>query len=177
MAEFPTVFEDAPFRFMTGLPMHIDLWDDAVPCRHYRAHTIPFQWRAAFKAQLAFLVTKGVIEKALSSSPSHGGGPEEVVRRTMDHCGSHRPKQVRATSCLSHPSAKRGRHQHPTRHAVFYHVRLATRLLAGPPGRRKLEVDHLHHSVGSLPFPAKCHGAHVSRGRAKPARRRCTRRR
>ena len=64
MAEFPTVFEDAPFRSMTGPPMHIDLRDDAVPCRHYRAHsTIPFQWRAAVEAQLASMVTKGVIEK------------------------------------------------------------------------------------------------------------------
>ena len=63
MAEFPTVFDDAPFRSMTGPPMHIDLRDDAVPCRHYRARTIPFQWRAAVKAQLASMVTKGVIEK------------------------------------------------------------------------------------------------------------------
>ena len=63
MAEFPTVFEDAPFRSMTGPPMHIDLRDDAVPCRHYRACTIPFQWRTAVEAQLASMVTKGVIEK------------------------------------------------------------------------------------------------------------------
>ena len=48
---------------MTGPPMHIDLWDDAVPGRHYRARTVPFQWRSAAEAQLASLVTKGVIEK------------------------------------------------------------------------------------------------------------------
>ena len=44
--------------------------------------------------------------------------------------------------------------------------------MAGAPWRRKIEVDHLHHSVGSLPFPAKRHGAHLSWGRAQPARRR-----
>ena len=63
MAEFPTVFEDAPFRSMTEPPMHIDLRDDAVPYCRYRVRTIPFQWRAAVEAQLASMVTKGVIEK------------------------------------------------------------------------------------------------------------------
>ena len=48
---------------MTGLPMHFDLREDAVPCRHYRARTISFQRRAAVEAQLASMVTKGVIEK------------------------------------------------------------------------------------------------------------------
>ena len=43
IAEFPTVFEYAPFRSITGPPMHIDLRDDAVPCRHYRARTTIFR--------------------------------------------------------------------------------------------------------------------------------------
>ena len=65
MEEFPTVFEDALFCSMTGPPVHIDLRDDAVPCRHYRARTIPVPvaWRTAVEAQLASMVTKGVIEK------------------------------------------------------------------------------------------------------------------
>ena len=63
MAEVPTVFEDVPFHSMTGPPVHIDLREDAVPCRHYRTRTIPFQRRGAVEDQLASMVTKVVIEK------------------------------------------------------------------------------------------------------------------
>ena len=61
VAEFPTVFEDASFRSTTRPPMHITLQSDTVPCSTYWAHTIPFLWRTTVKAQLAFMVTKGVI--------------------------------------------------------------------------------------------------------------------
>ena len=63
VAEFPSVFQDAPFRPMAGPPMHINLRSDAVPCQHYRARTVPFQWRDAVEAQLSSMVSKGVIEK------------------------------------------------------------------------------------------------------------------
>ena len=64
--------------------------------------------------------------------PLHGGGPEEGLRRTTDHSGFHWPQQMYAMSCLSHPSCKGVRRQHPARHVVFYHVGLSVQLLAGP---------------------------------------------
>ena len=45
--------------------MYINLRSDAVPCQHYRARTVPFQWRDAVEAQLSSMVSKGVIEKVL----------------------------------------------------------------------------------------------------------------
>ena len=63
MAEFPSVFQDGPFRAMEGPPMHIDLRSDATPCRQYRARTIPFQWRDAVEQQLNTMVAKDVIER------------------------------------------------------------------------------------------------------------------
>ena len=63
VAEFPSVFQDAPFRPMAGPPLRINLRRDAVPCQHYRARTVPLQWRDAVEAQLSSIVSKGVIEK------------------------------------------------------------------------------------------------------------------
>ena len=42
--------------------MHIELEDDAVPCRHYKARTVPFHWRQAVQGQLEDMVDKGNVE-------------------------------------------------------------------------------------------------------------------
>ena len=81
VAEFRSVFQDAPFWPMAGPPMHINPRSDAVQCQHYRARTVTFQWRDAVEAQLSSMVSKGVIEKVPVGEllidhvvPSHGGG-------------------------------------------------------------------------------------------------------
>ena len=38
-------FADEPLRPMVGPPMHIDLTEGAIPCRHFKARSIPFRWR------------------------------------------------------------------------------------------------------------------------------------
>ena len=63
VAEFPSVFQGASFLPLAEPPMHINLRSDAVPGQHYRARTVPFQWRDAVEAQLSSMVSKGVIEK------------------------------------------------------------------------------------------------------------------
>ena len=79
MAEFPSVFQDAPLRSMAGPPMHITLRSDAVPCRHYRARAIPFQWRDAVEGQLSSMEAKGVIEKVPVGEPFTWCHPMVVV--------------------------------------------------------------------------------------------------
>ena len=63
VAEFPSVFQDAPFSPMAGPPMHINLRSDAGPCQHYRTRIVPFQWRDVVEAQLSSMMSIGVIEK------------------------------------------------------------------------------------------------------------------
>ena len=145
------------------------------------ARTIPFQWSAAVKAQLASMVTKGVIEKVPVGESFTWCHPMMVVPKkssaepqiTVDLTGLNKYVQRSAypTECQTRSS--------PASHQACGILRRWTRgrLLADSPGRRKLKVDHLHHSVGSLPFPAKRYGAHLSRRQTQPARRRGTRRR
>ena len=62
LEEFPEVFNDEPFRAMKGPPIHIELREDAIPCKHYKPRTIPFHWQAQVKQQLDSMVNSGVIE-------------------------------------------------------------------------------------------------------------------
>ena len=63
LEEFAQVFCDRPFKTMDGPPMHIDIVEYAIPCRHYRARNIPFQWRESVEAQLKDMEEQGIIEK------------------------------------------------------------------------------------------------------------------
>ena len=63
MEEFSEVFQDEPFRPMAGPAMHIDLVDGAIPCRHFKARTIPFKWRESVHWQRKKMEEKNIIEK------------------------------------------------------------------------------------------------------------------
>ena len=63
IAEYPMLFQEEPFRAMTGPAMHIDLRRDAMPCRHLQPRTIPLRWRETVETQLTTMVAKGAIEK------------------------------------------------------------------------------------------------------------------
>ena len=63
LEEFAQVFCDRPFKTMDGPPMHIDIVENAIPCRHYCARNIPFQWRESVEAQLKYMEEQGIIEK------------------------------------------------------------------------------------------------------------------
>ena len=43
--------------------MHIDLQDNAVPCRHYRPRLVPFRWRESVQQQLEHMASQSIIEK------------------------------------------------------------------------------------------------------------------
>ena len=79
MAKFPSMFQDASLRSTAGPPMHITLRSDAVPCRHYPAHAIPFQRRDAVEGQLSSMESKGVIEKVPVREPFTWYHPMVVV--------------------------------------------------------------------------------------------------
>ena len=64
MEEFSEVFQDERFRTMAGPAMHSDLVDGAIPCRHFKARTIPFKWRESVHQQL-----KKMKETLLRRSP------------------------------------------------------------------------------------------------------------
>ena len=68
-----------PLRSMAGPPMHITLRSDAVPCRHYRARAILFQWRNAVEGQLSSMESKGVIKKVPVGEPFTWCHPMVVV--------------------------------------------------------------------------------------------------
>ena len=63
LEEFAQVFSDEPFNTMHGPPMHIDLQDNAVPCRHYRPRQVPFRWRESVQQQLGHMASQSIIEK------------------------------------------------------------------------------------------------------------------
>ena len=42
MSKWSEIFQEEPLKTMSGPPMHIELEDDAAPCRHYKARTVPF---------------------------------------------------------------------------------------------------------------------------------------
>ena len=138
VAELPSVFQDTPFCRTAGPLMHINLRSDAVPCQHYRAHTVPFQWRGAVEAQLSAMVSKGVIENVPvgESLPwCRGGGAQEAVSRAPDLRRPDRAEQVRWASRIPHPWTWRGRRQCSPRHEIFHHAGLVSRMLADCPWR------------------------------------------
>ena len=98
IADFSKVFSEEPFRAMEGPPMHIDLVDGTVPCRHYRARSIPFRWKESVFKQLAEMEAKGVIEKVPTGESYQWCHPMVVVpkknstepRITVDLTGLNR---------------------------------------------------------------------------------------
>ena len=176
MAEFPSVFQDAPLRSMAGPPMHITLRSDAVPCRHYRARAIPFQWRDAVEGQLSSMESKGVIEKVPVCEPFTWCHPMVVVPKKAsveppDHCRLDRDRKVRRAPGLSNP-AQRRRCQHPSGYALLHYLGLTSRVLADTPGRRELQADYIHHPLRRLSLPAQCHGPYLGWRRTQLSRRR-----
>ena len=79
IADFSQIFSEEPFRAMEGPPMHIDLVDGTVRCRHYRARSIPFRWKESVFKQLAEMEAKGVIEKAPTGESYQWCHPMVVV--------------------------------------------------------------------------------------------------
>ena len=59
--------------------MHIILRNDAVPCWHYRAHAILFQWHDAVEAQPLSMGSKGVLKKVPVGEPFMWCHPMVVV--------------------------------------------------------------------------------------------------
>ena len=74
MEEFSEVFQDEPFRPMAGPAMHIDLVDGAIPCRRFKARTIPFKWRESVHQQLNPIQTR-----LFWCSKNQGGGGGHIV--------------------------------------------------------------------------------------------------
>ena len=79
LEEFAQVFCDRPFKTMDGPRMHIDIVENAIPCRHYRARNIPFQWRESVEAQLKDMEEQGIIEKVPTGESSTWCHPLVVV--------------------------------------------------------------------------------------------------
>ena len=94
MEEFSEVFQDEPFRPMAGPAMHIDLVDGAIPCRHFKACTIPFKWRESVQQQLKKMEEKNIFEKVPVGESITWCHPmvcrtKEEFRQTTDHCGPY----------------------------------------------------------------------------------------
>ena len=64
---------------MQGPPMHIELEDSAVPCRHLKPRSIPFRWREAVHNQLESMLEKDIIEKVPVGEPYHWCHPMVIV--------------------------------------------------------------------------------------------------
>lgn len=62
MQDFPKAFDDSILRPMQGKPMKIELVPGAIPCKKYKAHTVPFHWRSQVKEQIDSMVSKKIIE-------------------------------------------------------------------------------------------------------------------
>ena len=71
--------EGAELKTMSGPPMHIELEEGAVPCKRYKAYTIPYHWREKVKAQLDSLEREGVIERVPVGEPITWCHPMVVV--------------------------------------------------------------------------------------------------
>ena len=80
---------------MVGPPMHIDLTEGAIPCRHFKARSIPFRWRESVEQQLREMESKGIVEKSaggriLNVVPPYGGSTKknsDEPRITVDLTG------------------------------------------------------------------------------------------
>ena len=69
-SDWSDVFEDEHLKPMAGPPMHIDLDSNAVPCKCFRARTMPFHWCGSVHSQLDSMKKKGVIERVPVGSPT-----------------------------------------------------------------------------------------------------------
>ena len=141
MADFPSVFQDAPLRSMAGPPMHITLRSDAVPCRHYRACAIPFQWRDAVEGQLSSMESKGVIKKVPVGEPFTWCHPMVVV-----------PKKASAEPRITVDLT--GLNKYVERPA--YPTRVPSEIVASiPPGMRYFTTLDSRHGYWQIPLDAE----------------------
>ena len=79
LERYSEAFKEEPFKAMQGPPMHIELEDSAVPCRHLKPRSIPFRWRAAVHNQLESMLEKNIIEKVPVGEPYHWCHPMVIV--------------------------------------------------------------------------------------------------
>ena len=166
MEEFSEVFQDEPFRPMAGPAMHIDLVDGAIPCRHFKARTIPFKWRESVHQQLKKMEEKNIIEKVPVSESITWCHPMVVLPKKNSD-------EPRITVDLTGLNKFVKRPVHPTRvprEAVaaippgmkVYNIRLQTWVLANPIRRAEFETHHLFDPMGCIPVSTKCYGSIVS---------------
>ena len=88
ISEQPEVFQDTPLRAMKGPAMHIELQEDAVPCKCYHVRTIPFHWREAVEQQLNSMVEDDIIEKVPVGEAFTWCHPVVIVPKK----GTHEPR-------------------------------------------------------------------------------------
>ena len=79
LERYSEAFQEEPFKAMQGPPMHIELEDSAVPCRHLKPRSIPFRWREAVHNQLESMLEKNIIEKVPVGEPYHWCHPMVIV--------------------------------------------------------------------------------------------------
>ena len=60
---YKDVFDDSQLKPMKGPKMHIELEENAIPAKRYKAYSIPYHFEAKVKSELDSIESKGIIEK------------------------------------------------------------------------------------------------------------------